>query len=212
MQIDPLNEAGVHDRRAEHDVIEVGDADAVQEVADVARRCASHVEKGQPRGHGDHARHGLDGPEGITEGSGDQPHFLATEGLHRRRGLLAVYHDLDLLGGRAGGRRYGQQAEDDLGVVTGNERHVRGLCGVPVCFDPDTHAAVGQVRGSEAPSARARQRPRTTLRGLEGDARAAQRRSRCRVHGLDPERRGGRLEDVSKANARRHRRAVAGRR
>ena len=77
IEVDVIDHARVNDRRAEGHVVEVRNANAVDEVADVPGRRAAHVKEGEPGDHRCDAGHGFDGAEGIAEGAGQLAHLGA---------------------------------------------------------------------------------------------------------------------------------------
>ncbi len=92
---------------------EIGDADAIHVVADVAGRSAADVEEGQTGDDRGDPGHDLDGAERIAEDARDLPHLGARERDGARRLLVRPANE-DLrdalrrgrlrLGGRRGGR------------------------------------------------------------------------------------------------------------
>lgn len=100
IEVDAIDHAGVDDRGPEPDVVQVRNADAVEEVTHVARRRAAHVEERQPRHDRRDPGHRLDRTKGIAERAGELAHFGARERHHRRRGLVAEHLDLGRLRGR----------------------------------------------------------------------------------------------------------------
>jgi hypothetical protein len=119
-------------------MIENGDPDVVEEVADVPRRGAAHIEERHARGDGRNPGQGLDGAERIAERAGYEAHLGAAQrrGVSRRE--LSLHGDLDrrsawpsgrrrsLLrcrrrrGGRLSGRRRSVwRPEEDLGAYSG---------------------------------------------------------------------------------------------
>jgi hypothetical protein len=70
VEIDALDEARVDHRGARRRVEEIGHADPVEEIPDVARRGAAYVEERQPRDDRRDAGEDLDRAEGVAEGAG----------------------------------------------------------------------------------------------------------------------------------------------
>src|SRR5690348_12897113 len=87
----------MNDRRAKTKVEEEWDADAVEEVPDVAGRRATHVEVRQPRRERDDARERFDDPKRIAECSGHEARFRLRETYGFGLTLLFVNGDVDRL-------------------------------------------------------------------------------------------------------------------
>ena len=102
IEVDAVDQARVHHRRADAEVKEGGDADAVDEEPRVAGRRAADEEVRQAAQQRSDAGHRLDGAEGVAEGAG---HLLHLAGGHLlSSGLAAHAADADLLDGRRGRR------------------------------------------------------------------------------------------------------------
>src|SRR5690606_14996181 len=94
VQIDTFDEGGVEHARPGCEVIQYRHHDAVEEIADVARRRPAHVEVGNAADDGGDPREHFDGAERIAKGAGQLTNFGLREAAAHAR-ALALHHDLD---------------------------------------------------------------------------------------------------------------------
>ncbi len=131
VEVDAVDERGVDDARAEPDVVERRDGDAVDEVARRRRRRAAHVVRLQRAHGGNHTGQRLGEPGGVAEGPGHVAGVFAAYG--RLADFAVGGQDTDLLGvgcvvrSRGGGEAREPQSDDANALTAGpaHERDVR---------------------------------------------------------------------------------------